>query len=252
MEVVRSGELVEVLWWAFLLRLWCIDQEIYGQQEVGVVGWSSEQETWESCCLSWELVPEYTSERGYHPGRSEERRESRTWRTACISRCVEEEQDKDGGHLGERSWRPWCCQNHGRAQFIETMVHGTKCCTNWWIQGSLSWELSFPRLFEGCGEGTDDFGFREAGVGEGMRQPSWKSVWGSLRYKSKKREGQGPGKTFVTWKRNQQMGKRQQREKDVKAKACLPDGGRTWRAGTSQRWARESSPGWAKEEWTAE
>lgn len=43
MEVVRSGELVEVLWWAFLLRLWCIDQEIYGQQEVGVVGWSSEQ-----------------------------------------------------------------------------------------------------------------------------------------------------------------------------------------------------------------
>lgn len=31
------------------------------------------------------------------------------------------------------------------------------------------------------------------------------------------------------------MGKRQQREKDVKAKAGLPDGGRAWRAGTSQR-----------------
>lgn len=42
------------------------------------------------------------------------------------------------------------------------------------------------------------------------------------------------------------MGKRQQREKDVKARAGLTDGGRTWRAGTSQRWARESSPGWIK------
>lgn len=30
------------------------------------------------------------------------------------------------------------------------------------------------------------------------------------------------------------MGKRQQREKDVKARAGLTDGGRTWRAGTSE------------------
>lgn len=35
--------------------------------------------------------------------------------------------------------------------------------------------------------------------------------------------------------RNQQMGKRQQREKDVKARAGLTDGGRTWKAGTSQK-----------------
>lgn len=75
---------------------------IYGQQEVGVVGWSSKQRPENHALSAESWYQNNTSERGYHPGRSEERRESRTWRTACISRWVEEEQNKDGGHLGER------------------------------------------------------------------------------------------------------------------------------------------------------
>ena len=102
MEVARSGELGEVLWWAFLLRLWCIDQEIYGQQEVGVVGWSSELRP-ENYAVSAESWYQNTLVREAITQGEVKKEESRTWRPACISRWAEDQQDKDGGHLGERS-----------------------------------------------------------------------------------------------------------------------------------------------------
>lgn len=73
------------------------------------------------------MISEHTSERGYHPD-EEQKRKSRTWRTASFQWWVKEEngarEDRDQGILEEE---PEVCRStdtQGRGQPEASMAHG--------------------------------------------------------------------------------------------------------------------------------